>query len=730
MQKLRVLTSPVTAFLWLAAGSAWFVWHGWQAVHRPSSSATPGYFDWFRYLDRLTPTWMAALILALLVMLAGGWLLWRSARFDRWLAAATLVGLLALALRRPAVNGLSLLMLVVLAAVTAAAGRGVMRRLGLSTDETAATLFFAWIIGCGLLILTALALGLLHALSVWTLGAALLLGALLSRRDLRWLVQSALAWRPALPAGSSQRLVALALAPFALLDLLGALAPSAAFDATWYHLFIPRLFLQAGSLAYFPAHYRSLWPSNVEMLNLWGLALAGDQLAQLIGLGLTLLLLLGVFVVARAWFGAQVGLLAVLLLFATPDIATYAPSAYVDIPLALFLLAAALAWLRWHTTGAPGWLLIAALSAGLAAGAKLLGWPYLALFGLATLARLRWRTPAGSRGRLLAAVILVAALPSLPWLIRAWILGGDPMIPFGYRWFAETTWNRCADLLHRAHFAYVGVGRVRSVSSLGIALQLVALYASGIWLSLAWPLTLLRLLGGEFGDKRRLVFWLLAAGALLTVVQAVLFPMPRFFVMAQAVGAIVAAACTWPLLTRGRGRARAAMAILLVFVTMLGLAHAASARFDAPRVVLGLESESAALSRGLPEYAAMAWANQHLPINARVLNWSLRGSFLARDQAPVDPAFQGLLDFGALTDAQRFLARLRALGITHLLVLPDGSQFFYPEGNEVAANLDAFLAAVADRLTLLHEENGTRLYALDTQGSAPPIPLPGLEICR
>ncbi len=240
------------------------------------------------------------MILALLVMLAGGWLLWRSARFDRWLAAATLVGLLALALRRPAVNGLSLLMLVVLAAVTAAAGRWLMRRLGLPTDRTATTLFFAWMIGCGLLILTALALGLLHGLSVWTLGAALILGALLSRRDLRWLVQSALAWRPALPAGSSQRLLALALAPFALLDLLGALAPSAAFDATWYHLFIPRLFLQAGSLAYFPAHYRSLWPSNVEMLNLWGLALAGDQLAQLIGLGLTLLLLLGVFVAARA----------------------------------------------------------------------------------------------------------------------------------------------------------------------------------------------------------------------------------------------------------------------------------------------------------------------------------------------------------------------------------------------------------------------------------------------
>jgi hypothetical protein len=68
---------------------------------------------------------------------------------------------------------------------------------------------------------------------------------------------------------------------------------------------------------------------------------------------------------------------------------------------------------------------------------------------------------------------------------------------------------------------------VRSAASLGVALQLVALYASGIWLSLAWPLTLLRLLAGEFGDKRRAVFGLLAAGALLTIVQAVLFPMPR-----------------------------------------------------------------------------------------------------------------------------------------------------------------------------------------------------------
>ena len=378
-------------------------------------------------------------------------------------------------------------------AIPTPAARWVMRRLAIAHEQTANTLFFAWIIGCGLLVLSALTLGSLHLLSTWTLGLALALAALVARHDLWWLGQTARTWRPSLPAGSSQRLMLLALAPFAALDLLGALAPVAAFDATWYHVFLPRLYLQVGGLDYFPALYRSLWFSNVEMLNLWGLALAGDQLVQLISLGLTFLLLLGVFVAARQWFGTQIALLAVLLLFTTPVVASYAPLAYVDIPLALFHLATALAWLRWIQTDKAGWLLTAALAAGLAAGTKLLGWPYLVLFVVLTLGRLLWRPRAG-RWSLLAAAILVAALPSVPWLWRAWALGGDPIFPFGFSWFTEATWNQCADLLHKAHFAYVGVGKVRSLAAVGVILYLVALYGSGIWLSLVWPITLLPLL--------------------------------------------------------------------------------------------------------------------------------------------------------------------------------------------------------------------------------------------
>ncbi len=730
MQKAqRLIQSPWLPLVWLGAGTAWFIHHGWQAIHDPSPTATPGYFVWFRYLERLTPGWIVGLLLAAALLSAAGWVIWRQTCFDRWLLLAGALGLLGLAFLRPRSNGLGLALAVIFAFVTFAAGRWVLRRLGLTADSTPALLFFAWFSGCGVMVMIAMTLGFARLLSVQSFGLVLAVLALALRHDLRWLAQALWTWRPDLPAGSGPRLMALTLALFALLDLIGALAPTAAFDANWYHIFLPQQYLQSGGLDFFPTHYRSLWFSNVEMLNLWGLALAGEQLAQLIGFGLTLLLLLGVFVAMQEAFGRDTALLAALLLFTTPDIATYAPSAYVDIPMGLFLLGAGLAWLRWQRTEQTGWLLISALGVGLAAGTKLIGWPYLALFAALTALRLL-RRPDRRAWRILGAAALVATLPSIPWLARAWLLGGDPIFPFGFRWFAETAWNRCADLLHSAHFAHVGVGQVRTLYGLGIALNFVALYASGIWLSLMWPLALWQLLRGDFGAQRRLALRLMTTGALLTVFQAILFPMPRFFVIAQVVGALTAAAGTWALMTQGPALARRVSVLLLVFVTALGLAHAVTARFDAPRAVFGLESATASLSRGLPEYAAIDWANHNLPADAHVLTWSLRSSFLHRTQTPVDPAFQGQLDYGRLTDAQQFLSRLHELGVTHLLVLPDASQFFYPQRYEVAAHLDTFLAAAADRLTLLHEQNGTRVYAIETAGAITPVPLPGIALCR
>ena len=113
---------------------------------------------------------------------------------------------------------------------------------------------------------------------------------------------------------------------------------------------------------------------------------------------------------------------------------------------------------NYQTAGIPefwridarGWLGVGALSVGLAAGSKLLGWPYLILFVASTVVVL-WRRPQPGRMRTMALGLLVAAVPSVPWLARAWLLAGDPLFPFAYRWFQEAGWNACTAALHAAH---------------------------------------------------------------------------------------------------------------------------------------------------------------------------------------------------------------------------------------------------------------------------------------
>ena len=64
------------------------------------------------------------------------------------------------------------------------------------------------------------------------------------------------------------------------LALLYALTPEVQSDAVRYHLAAPQEWLKAGRLSYLPYNAFSNFPSNIEMLFLFGLGLAGDLLAK------------------------------------------------------------------------------------------------------------------------------------------------------------------------------------------------------------------------------------------------------------------------------------------------------------------------------------------------------------------------------------------------------------------------------------------------------------------
>jgi hypothetical protein len=136
--------------------------------------------------------------------------------------------------------------------------------------------------------------------------------------------------------------------------------------------------------------------------------------------------------------------------------------------------------------------------------------------------------------------------------------------------------------------------------------------------------------------------------------------------------------------------------------------------------VLGAESREEMLARKVPDWPAIAWANDHLPPDARValfFDWST--FLLERDSVLASVEDHTPLRYYVLTHGERTLADLRERGITHAVVGRVHflrSTYSFVDDETFARDFEGPEATV-DRLLLqeaelLFENGGTRVYAL------------------
>jgi hypothetical protein len=303
----------------------------------------------------------------------------------------------------------------------------------------------------------------------------LIAGVLLLRRGLRWKFQwspgpaqltqwspgSALAaLRRSLPAGCRDRLWA-ALALLAMgMALVAALAPEVEYDALWYHLQYPRLYLENGRLVDDLNDYVSLYPMTWELWFGYGLALGGaagggltsgaaQTAATLLHYAALPLVALALFNLARLAAPGVSPWLAVVLFATIPTVMWEASTAYIDLALALHTTLALYALLRYGQSRRKGWLTLAAANLGLALATKHLALFVLALASLGLLLVLR---PARSHNAAMRStsggisapasrpwplsvlpallfLILTALLLALPWYLRSYLASGNPVFP-------------------------------------------------------------------------------------------------------------------------------------------------------------------------------------------------------------------------------------------------------------------------------------------------------------
>ena len=213
----------------------------------------------------------------------------------------------------------------------------------------------------------------------------------------------------------------------AVCALMLALAPSVAFDPVAMHLPSVQFYAQTHALRIVPGIDYSYYPQGFEML--WTLAyvLAGQPGAQLMSaLFFPLFLMLLASLARRCGLDHGATVLAVLCAATLPFLHWSGGAMKNDVALALFELLALYSFLRWLEERNFRWIVAAAFFLSQAFSVK-----YVALFGAIPLLLLLgyaiWRQPKPLRAAAMVLAILVVF--DAPWVVRAYLLTGNPVAP-------------------------------------------------------------------------------------------------------------------------------------------------------------------------------------------------------------------------------------------------------------------------------------------------------------
>ncbi|MEO1368128.1 MAG: hypothetical protein AAFX50_13220, partial [Acidobacteriota bacterium] len=220
-----------------------------------------------------------------------------------------------------------------------------------------------------------------------------------------------------------------------------ALTPSVSWDASAYHLTLPKLYLEHGG--FFPVEMSvySHWPQGLELLFGAAMALHGYVLAKALHFGCGLLVLTALVRLCpgrSGWLAAALFVLNDVVLFEMRV-------AYVDLAYAFALVVGAAYAAecferedRWETD------LLVGAAAGLLISLKVTGLVSAAIFALVLVPRW-WREwnqsgPKGA-GRSVAAFAAPCLALGAPWWIKTWIFTGNPVYPWLWNLFGGPDWS-------------------------------------------------------------------------------------------------------------------------------------------------------------------------------------------------------------------------------------------------------------------------------------------------
>jgi len=218
-----------------------------------------------------------------------------------------------------------------------------------------------------------------------------------------------------------------------LVNLIGVFGPELSFDALWYHLTLPKMYLSFGRIRFIPGGllYYSAAPQFTEMLYLAGLATNLAFLPKLMHFLFGTASVFLIYKLFRQFTDIRKSVAVSLLIYSTLLVGWLSISAYTDLALLFYVLLGFLALIYWKKGIKGNWLIEAALFFGVALAIKLTAGQIIVAVLITLLI---------TRQRFKDFVIfgLFSLIPVLPWLSRSYLLTGNPVYPYATSWFFKS----------------------------------------------------------------------------------------------------------------------------------------------------------------------------------------------------------------------------------------------------------------------------------------------------
>jgi hypothetical protein len=496
------------------------------------------------------------------------------------------------------------------------------------------------------------------------------------------------------------------------------LTPEIGRDALIYHLAAPKLYLLHHGFYFISGNAFTGYPLLGEMHYLLALFLQNDILAKAMNYTLLCGILLGIGLFARHVLqNQQFPGLSMLIFVSIPSVFAISHTAYNDLFVTFFTLAALYSFFRWSEHRLSAWLILCGIFSGSAAACKytaLLATP-LGCLGILWIAN---RSGNGAKETLhrLALYVVAALIAGSPFYLKNWIVTGNPFYPFFYGIFGGRGWD--GDQARLFDFITQSFGMGRSFLdylllpwNLSLRAKMDSLTFDGI----LGPIFLLilpflaALRRWETPLQMLLIYALLTFFFWASTAQQIRYLIPIFPLLAIVVGAI---------LTRYQSRKKIFGLLLCIVAGSLAFNGYHIARefikIDPLCVAVGLESRDHFLSRTLPTYTMYRFVNQALPPDARIfLIYMKNYTFLCDRHCYADEMFEAHTLQKILREEpspDRVRNRMKAAGFTHLLY---DERYLLGEPSPLSAEeKQLFLAFQNSHLRNVRQEGFYRLYRL------------------